>query len=130
MHDQRASEAGPGTAPSQWLERTRERSRLGWHPVEHAQRATVVWPVVSAQWPTDGKVLSHGIMATPRISQTRKCGCKALEQDGDVVSGGSSGLESRPRLGKLLRGGWVLRDLPRKKAGGWLGLATVSRSQK
>jgi hypothetical protein len=37
---------------------------------------------------------------------------------------------SQPRPGKLLRGAWVLRDLPRKKGGGWLGLATVSRSWK
>jgi hypothetical protein len=32
----------------------------------------------------------------------------------------------RPRLGKLLRCGWVLWDLPRKKGGGLLGLMTVS----
>jgi hypothetical protein len=37
---------------------------------------------------------------------------------------------SRPCLGKLLRGGWVLRDLPRKKREGWLGLATVRQLQK
>jgi hypothetical protein len=37
---------------------------------------------------------------------------------------------SRPRHGKLLRGGWVLRDLPRKKGGGWLGLVTVRRPWK
>jgi hypothetical protein len=38
--------------------------------------------------------------------------------------------ESQPHPRKKLRGGWVLRDLPRKKWGGWLGLAMVSRSRK
>jgi hypothetical protein len=47
-----------------------------------------------------------------------------------AVSGGCGGQGSRPRLGELLQSGWVLWDLPRKKGGGWLGLVTVSRSQK
>jgi hypothetical protein len=36
--------------------------------------------------------------------------------------------ESQPCPKKLLRGGWVLRYLSRKKEGGWLGLAMVSQS--
>jgi hypothetical protein len=34
-----------------------------------------------------------------------------------AVPGGSGGRGSRPRLGELLRSGWVLWDLPRKKGG-------------
>jgi hypothetical protein len=56
-HGPQASEAGPGTAPAQCLERVRERSQLTRHPAMHAQRSTVGRPAVSAQWPDDGKVL-------------------------------------------------------------------------
>jgi hypothetical protein len=46
------------------------------------------------------------------------------------MPGSSGGQRSWPRLGELLRSGWVLRDLPRKKGRGWLGLVAVSRSRK
>jgi hypothetical protein len=118
----------------------REHSRLTRHLAERAQRATVTWPTVSTQQPTNRKVLSQHIVATPRTGQARKCrwqGIRAGWRCGGgshrcaaAVSGGSDGRGSRPRLGKLLRGGWVIWDLPRRKGGGWLGLATVSRSWK
>jgi hypothetical protein len=44
-----------GTTPARQLERTRERSRLAWHPVEHTQRATVVRSAASFHRPTDGR---------------------------------------------------------------------------
>jgi hypothetical protein len=130
----RASEVGPGTAPARRLEHARERSRLARHLAERTQRTTMARPVVSAQQPTDRKVVSHGIMATAHTGQARKCGWQGIgagrrcggvsHQCAAAVSGGSGGRGSQPRLRKLLRGGWVLQDLPRKKGGGWLGLAT------
>jgi hypothetical protein len=136
----RASEVGPGTAPARRLERARERSQLARHPTQRAQCATVARPAVSDQWPTDEKVLSHDIVVTPCTSQARKCGWQGIgagqrrgggsHRCAAAVSGGSGGRRSQPHLEKLLRGGWVLRVLPRKKGEGWLGLAMVSRSRK
>jgi hypothetical protein len=129
-----------GATLARWLEHARERSRLTQHLVKHTQCAIVAWPTSSAQRLTDGKVLSHSIVATPRTGQARKCGWQGIgagrrrgggsHRCAAAALGGSSGRGSRPRLGKLLQGGWVLRDLPRKKGGGWLGLTMVSRSWK
>jgi hypothetical protein len=99
----RASEARPGAAPGRRLEHVRERSRLARHPARKCGR--------------------QGIRAGRRRGGgSHRCATAA--------SGGSDGRGGRPRLRKLLRGGWVLWDLPRKKGGGWLGLAMVSWSRK
>jgi hypothetical protein len=68
-----ASEAGPGAAPTCHLERAGEPVRLARHPAVHAHRSTVAQPTASTQWPNDGKVLPHGIVAIPRTSPARKC---------------------------------------------------------
>jgi hypothetical protein len=96
-------------------------------------------PAVSTQRPTDGKVLSHGIVATPQTGQARKCGWQGngagWRRGGGsrwcalAMSGGSGGQGSRACLGKLLQGGWVLRDLLRDKGGGWFGLAMDSKAR-
>jgi hypothetical protein len=100
----------------------------------------VAWLAVARRWPNLGMVYTASFPSPWCTHLTRLRALAYSEESGRrrggthrrgrrhqmaLVVGGS-----RARHGKLLRGGWVLWDLPRKKGGGWLRLAVVSRSRK
>jgi hypothetical protein len=122
------------SCPLSTLERT-ERAAMA----ERARRAaSMARPAVSGYSTSHGKVFTvstHGTRRTrltwsraPARSDEGRRQRGGAHRCAAVVSSGSGGQEGRPHLRELLRSRWVLRDLPRKKGGGWLGLAMVSRS--
>jgi hypothetical protein len=120
---------GPGTAPNRPGNTAHNRPQ----DVTRICAQCVAGLAVARRWPNLGKVYTASF-PSPRCTRLTRLRAPARSKEGGRWRGGTHRRGrrrrmapvvggSRPRPGKLLRGGWVLRDLSRKKGGGWLGLA-------
>jgi hypothetical protein len=111
------------------------------HSAPSALKARTVAQLAVARWRTNlGKVYTANF-TIPWCTRLTRLRAPAHSEEGGRRRGRTHRRDRRrrmasvvggirPRPGKLLRCGWVLRDLPRKKGGGLLGLMTVTRSRK